>query len=211
MDYIATHLKSHYSNTFDKHGASAKGVDWKSEKEADIRYKVMLSVIRDQDIKSQKRIRILDVGCGYGGQYQYAKKLGLKVDYTGIDVVPEMIEFAKENLKDAKFIYADVINFSPKKPFDYVICNGILTQKLTASSAQMQKYANKLIKKMFSLAQTGIVFNVMTDKVDYKKRGNYYVSPAKMLTEALKHTRYVKIDHSYPLYEYAVFMYKEKK
>lgn len=209
MDTISLNLKKHYLNLFEKHGASAKGVDWKNKDQANLRHKIMLNVIREEDLKAKKTVSVLDVGCGYGEQYIFAKKSGLKIAYTGIDIVPQMIDYAQRKIKNAHFIYADIFTFSPKKLFDYVICNGILTQKLTSTDSQMDKFAKKLILKMFELARKGIVFNTMTTYVDFKTKGNYYVNPNKMISNALNLTRFVKVDHSYPLWEYSVYMYKE--
>lgn len=209
MDEISSNLGKHYAKVFEQYRANAKGVDWKNKDQAELRYQLMLNVIKDEDLRSKSKTRVLDVGCGYGGQYIYAKKNGFKISYTGIDIVPKMIEYAQKKVKDAHFIYGDIFEYSPEKLYDYVICNGILTQKLTFSDRQMHKFANNLIAKMFKLARKGIVFNTMTTKVDFKRAGNFYVDPNKMLTEALKYTRYVKIDHSYPLYEYSVYMYKQ--
>lgn len=208
MDKITKSLGKHYKAVYKKYGPKAQGIDWKNQDEAEVRYQAMLKVIKNDDLAGKKKVSILDVGCGYGGQYIYAKKKGLNLVYTGIDLVPEMIKTAKEKIKGAKFYCEDIFKYNPPKTPDYVICNGILTQKLENSQEQMWKFARKLIKKMFKLANKGIVFNTMSTKVDFKRDGNFYVDPAKMLTEALKHTRHVKIDHSYPLYEYSVYMYK---
>lgn len=208
MDKISLDLRKHYEKIFKKFGANAKGVDWKNKSQAQLRYRVMLNVIKEEDLKSTKEISVLDVGCGYGAQYLFAKKIGINLAYTGIDIVPDMIKYSQRKIKDATFICDDIFKYNSKHPFDYVICNGILTQKLKASKGQMWNFAQKLIARMFELATKGIVFNTMTTEVDFKRVGNFYVDPAKMLTEALKHTRRVKIDHSYPLYEYSVYMYK---
>jgi SAM-dependent methyltransferase len=206
---ITPRLKTHYTSTFRKFGPNAQGVDWKNQEEADLRYQAMLNVISNHDLKNNIKVSVLDVGCGYGGQYLYAKNHGYNILYTGIDVVPEIIEYAKKQLTECRFLSVDIFKYSPKEKFDYIICNGILTQKLTATSAEMESFGHDLITKMFDLAKKGIVFNTMTTYVDFKKKGNYHVSPAKVLTEALKHTRYAKIDHAYPLYEYSVYMYKQ--
>lgn len=208
MDEITKSLGKHYKTVYKKYGPNAQGVDWKNQNEAEIRYQAMLNVIENGDLTGKKKISILDVGCGYGGQYIYAKEKGMILDYTGIDIVPGMIVFAKKNTNGANFILADIFEHNPKIPYDYVVCNGILTQKLTATTKQMEDFSQKLISKMFELAKVGIVFNAMTTKVDFKKKGNYYVDPTKMLNLAFRHTRKVKIDHSYPLYEYSIYMYK---
>ena len=44
MHPISEILKEHYSKTFEKHGASSKGVDWGDEKDVMLRYDKMMAV-----------------------------------------------------------------------------------------------------------------------------------------------------------------------
>ena len=94
MDEITKKMKIHYSETFEKYGANVRGVDWGGGEVGDIwklnlRYEKMLEVITDS---TKGDISILDVGCGYGGLYQFALDKGLQLDYTGIDVCRNMID-----------------------------------------------------------------------------------------------------------------------
>jgi hypothetical protein len=60
---------------------------------------------------------------------------------------------------------------------DYVVCAGILTMKLTASILDMNKYAARLIRKMFALCKVGIAFDIMTNQVNFMAENAYYRSP----------------------------------
>ena len=94
--------------------------------------------------------------------------------------------------------------------FDYVVCNGILTQKLSSPPAQMKLYMEKLIEKMFQTCSIGIAFNVMTDRVNFQVDNLFYQNPEALLTHCLNNvTRRIRIDHSYPMYEYTVYLFKE--
>jgi SAM-dependent methyltransferase len=211
MDPITRDLKKHYSKKFEEFGATPKGVDWNRPEDVELRYDMMLNVIRPETITKNKRGSLLDVGCGYGGLYQYAKeKKQLKINYTGIDVAENMITYAESKIPEAKFFCQDIFNFRSDTGFDYVVCNGILTQKLTASIKDMDKYAYKLMKKMFELCKVGIAFNVMSNKVNFMVENLYYKSPVEMLAVCQANiTSKIKIDHSYPLYEYTVYLYRE--
>src|SRR5688572_30004601 len=128
MREVSESLRDHYARTFAAHGPSAKGVDW-GEKDDDLRlrYDKMLSVIADP---ARGAHTILDVGCGYGGLLQYGRDKGLDLRYTGIDIVEPMIEWAKRNVPQGRFIAGDVFDWKGDETFEYVVCNGILTQKL---------------------------------------------------------------------------------
>jgi SAM-dependent methyltransferase len=212
MDAITRKLKQHYSKKFAEFGATPKGVDWNKKEDVELRYDMMLNVIIPNAISKGKPITLLDVGCGYGGLYWYAKnKKQLKLRYTGIDVAEKMIVYAARKTREAKFICQDIFNFSDKNRFDYVVCNGILTQKLATSVIDMDRFAYKLIKKLFSLCKIGMAFNVMSTKVNFMVDNLYYKSPVEIFAFCQAEiTPKIKIDHSYPLYEYTVYLYQEK-
>jgi len=207
MDPISKALAEHYAEKFSAHGATSEGVDWgPDEAKAFLRYDKMLSVA---DFANGKRASLLDVGCGYGGLRQYASSRNIDLDYTGIDVAANMTEWARANLPDASFIHGDVLDHKFDREFDYVVCNGILTQKLEASGIEMDQFAARLIRRMFSLCTIGAAFNVMTTKVNYTVDNLYYRDPAELFSWCLNEiTPHVKLDHSYPLYEYTVYLYR---
>lgn len=120
-----------------------------------------------------------------------------------------MILYAKNNNSDAKeFICSDFLNYNFMDNYDYIICNGILTQKLEATNIEMDNYALELIKKMFKLCKKGIAFNLMTTKVNYFSNNLYYKSPVEILSFCMNElSSNIRIDHSY-LYEYTVYVYK---
>ncbi|MEX5721407.1 class I SAM-dependent methyltransferase [Geodermatophilus maliterrae] len=200
-------LRDHYAETFRRHGPSPLGVDWRGLPDLELRYRKMLEVI---PAGRRHRPTVLDVGCGFGGLYAYALDQGLDLRYTGIDVVPEMITHARATLPSGEFRCEDVFELPPGSRYDYVVCNGILTQKLTTSTRDMDRHAQRLIRRLHELSTVGAVFNVMTSKVDYTKDNLYHRHPAELLAWCMAEvTDRVRVDHAYPLYEYSVYLYRE--
>ncbi len=206
MDPISEALGRHYAATFDRHGPTSQGVDWGTDaSRAELRYDKMLAVLGDDANPS-----LLDVGCGYGGLLRYTMSKGLTLDYTGIDVAANMIEWAKANVPAGRFIQGDIFGHDFGRAFDYVVCNGILTQKLEAAGLDMDRFAAKLIRRLFELCRRGAAFNVMTTKVNFFANNLYYRNPAELLAWCLSElTPHVRLDHSYPLYEYTLYLYHE--
>lgn len=94
--------------------------------------------------------------------------------------------------------------------FDYVVCNGILTQKLDSSIFEMDKYAKKIVKKMYELCEIGIAFNLMTTHVNYFASNLFYRNPIELLAWCMTEiTPKVRLDHAYPLFEYTIYLYRE--
>ena len=147
MQEISEAFGEHYSKKLQEHGPTAAGVDWIKEETANLSYQYALELIRQEHIKN--KITVLDVGCGYGGLLSYAKQRGFELEYTGIDIVPEMIEHGKNLHPDAKFIVGDFQKVGDVGSFDYIVCNGAMTIKLQASILEMHRYADAMIRNMY--------------------------------------------------------------
>jgi len=206
---ISYMLKRHYSQKYLKYGNCSKGVDWGENVENSIsRHYAMLDVITD----SRNGCSLLDVGCGYGALLEtinHDKKFS-KVKYAGIDIVSEMIDSAKSKYKNAKWTHADYINTSTTTRFDYIVSNGILTQKASASNLEMNQYAQLLITKMFMQCKIGIAFNIMSTFVNFQKDNLYYRNPSELIAWCMSTlTPHLKVNAHYdPWYEYTLYLYK---
>src|SRR2546423_3401798 len=122
MDKVSKTLKDHYEKTFEKHGPSSLGVDWGTEEaNLELRYQKMLAVLQDSDLSMPT---LLDVGCGFGGLFRYANRIGLDIAYTGVDVADNMISWAREHFPGQQFIAGDILDLDLATAYDYVLCNG---------------------------------------------------------------------------------------
>lgn len=215
LDDISQKLKKHYKQKFAEHGATPEGVDWGSNT-ADhlLRLDRMLAVLELgywQD--NRERPSLLDVGCGYGALFDYVQQRGLELDYFGIDICESMLEECKSrrsNDSNAAWLVGDILSLEGSRRFDYVVCNGIFTQKLEVSIKAMDQYMQTIVARMFDLWRIGIAFNVMTTHVNFIAPNLYYRNPAELLGWCMSTpTSRVRIDHAYPLFEYTVYLYRE--
>ncbi|MDA8678190.1 class I SAM-dependent methyltransferase [Luminiphilus sp.] len=207
MEPVSKRLKEHYEKAFSEFGASSRGVDWGNDEDLLLRYDNMLSVARQEPSVS---VSMLDVGCGYGGLLDHVMAQDIKIEYSGIDVAENMIAHAKTHHETGTFYLGDALHYPFDLPFDYVVCNGILTQKLDATIREMDQFANSLIGRMFELCNNGIAFNIMSDKVNFMAENLYYRSPVEMLSFCLDNlSSKVKVDHAYPLFEYTVYVFRD--
>jgi 2-polyprenyl-3-methyl-5-hydroxy-6-metoxy-1,4-benzoquinol methylase len=217
MDELTQQYASHYARTFSEHGATAAGVDWGAEADLEVRYDKMLSVLRLDKTNTRETPTLLDAGCGWGGLWNYAKAHRIAARYTGIDLVPEMVNYAQTHHADAQFICGDLLSAEFPEPFDYVICNGILTLKLTASIRTMEAYAKGMIRRLYKMCRRGIAFNMMSTRVNFMAPHLYYQNPAELLSFCLSEiSPLVAIDHSYTslgtgrgkLYEFTTYIFR---
>lgn len=215
MDEITKELTTHFSKTFLRHGATTEGVNWgtKTDKIAR-RYTVFSDFITKN--MADKKISVLDVGCGYGALLNYLGNNIENIEYYGIDPCLEMINTAKstymkafynislEDLHDKKFENIPI----PDK-FDYVVCNGVFTLKNDMSNIAINKFVNKSIQYCFNLCKKSVLFNMMSTHVDFFNSNLFYKNPADMITFIIENmTNKVAVDHYLIEYEYFVTMYK---
>lgn len=207
MEQVTKTLHNHYRETFILHGATSKGVDW-GDKEwaALLRQSKMLEVIKNT---GKSNVSFLDVGCGYGALADIIKNKALPIDYTGIEVVQEMLEVAQKNHPNYQFIHGDILKAEVSR-YDYVVCNGILTQKLDTPILEMNKFAQGLIRRLFEICNCGVAFNLMSTFVNFQSDNLYYRNPAELMAWCMSElTPHVRIDCAYELwYEYTVYLYK---
>ena len=139
---------------------------WKNYEEEVERIKELI-----KEYKKSEGKRLLDVGCGTGKHLEY-----LKNDYScvGMDLNDEMVAIAKQNIKEVKFMQADMIDFDLKSKFDIILC-------MFSSIGYVKTYSN-LIRTIanFSnhLEQGGVIiiepwFTKSTYRVGYPGMTTY--------------------------------------
>jgi len=208
--HVLAEVGAYYSNRLAEHGPTPRGVDWGRADDVRLRYEKMLALVPPRLAADRQRVSLLDVGCGYGGLYDYVRGQSLNLDYCGIDVAEEMIAHGQRAFPAIPFVCADALKWQPPQAFDFVVCSGILTQKLEASIKDMDRYAQMLIKRMFSLATIGVAFNVMTTRVNFMVSNLYYRNPMELLAWCMTEVSdRVRLDHAYPLYEYTIYLYHD--
>lgn len=218
MNKISQLLKEYHDTVFAQFGATARGVDWNDERELLHRYDKMLRVLDMDFYKGPSRPSVLDVGCGWGGLAKRIKEIKIDVDYHGIDVVEGMIEHARSTHPEYSFHCGDILEFEGEGIYDFLICNGILTQKHDVKIPEMERYAKEIVRKLFSLCRHGIAFNMMSTRVNFTVGNLYYQNPAELLTWLLTEVSpRVVVDHGYSslasgvgkFYDFTVYAYKD--
>jgi trans-aconitate methyltransferase len=170
----------------------------------------ILSVLREDTQK--EFFSILDVGCGYGRAFDLLSKMSSRCKYTGIDIVEPMIISAKHLYPNATFYIGDFLDFKFDTKFDYVICNGIFTQKLHVNETDMLKFMQTVVTKMFHLCNVGISFNVMSSNTNFKSSNLFYLNPLVMLDFVQSNlSDHFLIDHSDGFFQYTTCVFRDGK
>lgn len=201
-------IVEHYENCLDKFGDSHLGVDWPSQSDAEKRYNVMLHIIE----KSPKQHTLLDLGCGAGHLLEHIIKIRTQnILYTGLDISPRYISLCREKFPETPFICADILeNSEAIDTFDYIIMNGVFTEKRELSFEEMFTYFKSIISAVYQKATFGLAFNVMSKQVDWERDDLFHLPLDSLADFLTKHvSRHFIIRNDYGLYEYTVYLFKQ--
>ena len=201
-------IVAHYESCLEKYGDSHLGVDWPKQDDAQTRYRVMLEVIRSTDVAP---ITLLDFGCGASHLYEYILRGGIDgIVYSGLDISPRFIDLSRQKFPNNEYHCSDVLSADFQLPrFDYIVMNGVFTEKRELSFDEMLGYFKTPVKHTFSRANKGVALNVMSKQVDWEREDLFHLpldTLADFLTKEL--TRNFVVRNDYGLYEYTAYIYR---
>lgn len=206
MNYKA--LARHYERCLELHGDTFRGVDWPNSEDAIVRYQVMMGVIRPLNDHRSKPT-LLDFGCGAGHLLEFIQKnYPLSFRYSGVDISEKYITLCKSKFPNGSFFVLDLMAQELPQKYDYIIANGVFTEKLSLPFNEMMQWAFAMISRLFWASNIGIAFNVMSTHVT-KQREDLFHVPVEKLIEFLvtNLSRNFLIKNDYGLYEYTVYLY----
>ena len=202
-------IQLHYENCLLQYGDSHKGVDWPNIEDADKRYRIMLSVVNNPDTP----VSLLDFGCGAAHLLGFLESNTSyqQITYDGLDISPRFIELCKNKHPNHHFYCTDILteDWAAKNSYDYVILNGVFTEKLSLDHQTMWDYFKNVMHIVFDKAEIGVAFNVMSTNVDWQRDDLFHLSTDQLtqfLTKELSRNFIIRND--YGLYEYTTYLYK---
>lgn len=205
---LYSQLVEHYEDCLARHGDSHRGVDWPNPHDAQTRYRVMLDVVRPP----AEGVSLLDFGCGAAHLYEYMQQQKLtQIEYAGLDLSAQFVALSQTKFPACRFYHTDILaaDANDLPTFDYLILNGVLTEKLQMSFAEMWEYTQRLLRAVFAHARCGIAFNVMSKQVAWERDDLFHLPfdlLARFLTGEL--SRHFVMRNDYGLYEYTTYVYR---
>lgn len=202
-------IATHYEACLDRYGDTHRGVDWPDADDARTRYRIMLELMPPGE---PGPVSLLDFGCGASHLYEYIRESGLdsRILYSGLDISERFVNLSRAKFPGIPYYRLDLLDGAPELPdFDYVVMNGVFTEKLGLSQAEMLDYFQALVQAGFRKARKGLAFNVMSKLVDWERDDLFHL-PFDGLTAFLAAhlSRHFVVRHDYRLFEYSVYVYR---
>lgn len=202
-------IVDHYEACLERHGDTHLGVDWPNAQDADTRHRVMLELLAGREPGGVTTL--LDFGCGTSHLYDFILRERVSgIEYAGLDLSPRFIEVSRRKYPDNRYLCMDVLGDGAELPdFDYVVMNGVFTEKLDLSYDEMFAYVRALVGRVWEHTARGMAFNVMSKHVDWERDDLFHLpfdELAGWLVPAISRNFVIRAD--YRLYEYTTYVYR---
>lgn len=151
-------IKKHYGPRIVPWRANFDVLDWAGPNTQRVRFEVLTRYVNFAGKTTQKTL--LDVGCGLGDLAEFLRDKNLKVNYTGVDILEEMLTRARQANPDERFVRADI--FSDElamagEGFDVVFCSGALNLNL----GNNMRFVRVALGRMLAMADEVLVVNFL--------------------------------------------------
>lgn len=203
---ILAEVADYYSAKLVEHGATHRGVDWKSEESQMLRFKQLSKVILQP-----RGFSINDLGCGYGALFDYLRSKYQALTYTGCDISSDMVYAARTRhaaSPNAQFVVAA----TPPAIADYGIASGIFNVRFARSDAEWFDYLETTLDVLDRTSHHGFAFNCLTSYSDEDKMRDYlyYADPCTLFDLCKsRYSRNVTLLHDYGFYEFTILVRKQ--
>jgi SAM-dependent methyltransferase len=201
---ILSHAASYYASRLAQHGATPRGVDWNGAESQQLRHAQFLRLLSDTQAS------VIDLGCGYGDFLRFLRVGGHRGAFIGYDLVPSMIEKARE-LHGDDYNCRWHLGGRPSEIADFAIASGIFNVRGDVGDDDWKTYLHDTIDILAGAGRLGFAFNVLSLSSDPERRQPrlYYADPAETLNYCLsRYGRSVALLQDYGLYEFTVLIRK---
>ena len=198
MDNYSRKVQDFYSGLTMRYGDSAEANAFSRDAQ-EFRWDKILEMYRSVQQEDEK-CSVLDFGCGTGDLYEYMKS-NLKGEffYTGIDIVPEMIQIAQAKIPeyDGEVYCKDVVADGLDDEFDWIFINGIFNMNISNEKEAVVNM-KRILRLSFECCRKGIIFNFISKYVNWVDKEMNYFDPffvAQFCVENL--SRKIRLEHHY--------------
>ena len=179
----------HYEPLLNKYSRGHEILDWESRESQTKRFDVLIDNV---ELSGKK---LLDVGCGTGDLYGYLGGRGFTVDYYGIDILPKMVDRAREIYPEGRFFAGDIFKESPfsKKQFDIIFCSGIFNLNM----GDNESFLKEALPVFFAHTKEKVFFNLLDPGHFAHTEKYYFFNQKEVLHWIREYTDNVKVVTGY--------------
>lgn len=160
-------VNSLYTNLYSQHGDSPESVMIPRDNQS-VRYDAVSKLL-----PNGSRFSFLDYGCGLGHQKRYFMENGFKnVEYTGVDINPEFLEFCRRTYPDSSFLSRDDFLLA-SDGYDYVSFIGTFNLLYTEETDH-EDFIFSELASLWKSTRRAMFMNFMSTAVDFTQEGSHH-------------------------------------
>ncbi len=193
-----------YTKRLQQFGYSPQTLGWGQNGRQEVRF----SVLGDLILK-QAGCSILDVGCGFADFHDYLVARGWSGRYCGIDIVPGLLEIAKQRHPQLDLRAVDIVDFPLEQAsqFDFVVASGVFNAKL--EEQDNKEHIERCVTHMFHLTKTATCVDFLSTHVDFQDPLAWHTDPGWAAALANRLSGRFQIRHDYMPFEFALIVFKD--
>jgi SAM-dependent methyltransferase len=159
VDAAMAATRKRYERWLDEYGAdSSRAVAWNDPALQVLRFDLLAQVM-----DGEEPVTVADFGCGTGALFAH---LAARAEppplaaYTGYDLVPAMVEAARERHPDPRARFED--GTEVREEVDYVLVSGTFTLRAEVADADWEAHVRRALEGLWARSRRGLGFNLMT-------------------------------------------------
>jgi ubiquinone/menaquinone biosynthesis C-methylase UbiE len=189
-----------YTSLLEKYGEDYRALDWGSKESQELRFKILA------EIGLNFGDSVLDVGCGLADFYSWIKNNVDGINYSGLDITPEMIDKSKKRFPKIEFKQGTIHDENiSNQNFDFIFASGIFVFR----KKEPLSYMKKTIKKMYDISIKGVAFNSLSHFSPNKSKNEFYADPSEIFQYCMSISSKVILRHDYHLSDFTIYLYKD--
>jgi SAM-dependent methyltransferase len=199
--------RNFFREKLEVHGATTRAMDYNSTHSQEIRFEQLVNVI----LKPDEKYTLIDYGCGYGALYDYLLKKGHNLDYSGYDILEEMVRAGRAAHDQPNCRFTSDLTSLPTA--DYVVASGVFNKRFEANNEEWTAYLLDSIAAMNRLSSKGFSFNCLTGYSDasHMRPDLYYADPLFLFDHCKQnYAKNVALLHDYGIYDFTILVRKER-
>jgi SAM-dependent methyltransferase len=191
-----------YTKRLEQFGYSPQTLGWGQHGRQEIRFGVL-----GEPIIKQAESSVLDVGCGFADFYDYLVERGWQGTYHGVDLVPGLLEIAKQRHPTLDIKEMDILNYplDEANKCDFVVASGVFNAIL--QEEDNKAHIERSITHMFHLAKAAVCVDFLSTFVDFQNPIAWHTDPAWAMELAGKLSKRFLIRHDYMPFEFSLIIY----
>lgn len=193
-------LERYYRFQLKGHAAPEKRVGWNSAHSQRVRFEALC------EVGPLKGAKILDIGCGLGGLWGYLKEKRVKVDYTGVDLFPNVIREARRFYPGANFQVRRILSRPFRAGgFDYSFLSGVFNVRVKDN----WRYMKAVLSAALRQSRKAVAFNLLNAEAGLKEKDRFTAHPKELAAfgKSLGASRVHLLDNYHHL-DLTLFLYK---